>query len=70
MNMFGAALALLKLVLALVDHVKRRRLIAEGERLQLARSLADVARAAEIAEDVRDEMERLGDEDLTRELMK
>lgn len=66
--MLRLALAFLQVAAAIISHLEKQRLIKEGERRQIQRELAAVARAAAIAKKHRDNVEDLSDEEVDARL--
>lgn len=59
MGWLKAALLLLQIVKSIMDYLERQGAIAEGERREVAKQLAAVAAAAQIAKEVQDEIAKL-----------
>lgn len=66
--MLRFALAFLQVAAAIISYLEKQRLIKEGERRQIQRELAAVARAAAIAKKHRDNVEDLSDEEVDARL--
>ena len=70
MNAVSFALALLKLVNAIMSWAEKRGHISEGKRLQIAAHLADIARSTKSAGETRAEIENSNDDEINKELMR
>lgn len=66
--MLRLALAFLQAAAAIISYLEKQRLIKEGERRQIQRELAAVARAAAVAKKHRDNVEDLSDEEVDARL--
>ncbi len=66
--MLRFALAFLQVAATIISYLEKQRLIKEGERRQIQRELAAVARAAAIAKKYRDNVEDLSDEEVDARL--
>lgn len=62
--MFRLVLLLLEVTRLVLAHMERNRMIKEGERQQIARELARAAQAAALANKVRDEVDKLSDDEV------
>jgi hypothetical protein len=61
---FKFALLLLQIVKVFADKFVRDEAIKEGERRQFSRELAALARAAQVSKEVRDEVDRMTDDEI------
>lgn len=61
MTWIKAALALLQIVRSIMDYLERRAAITEGERREVAKTLAAIAASAQIAMETRNEIDKLTD---------
>lgn len=61
MTWIKAALALLQIVRSIMDYLERRAAIQEGERREVAKSLAAIAASAQISIETKEEIARLTD---------
>lgn len=59
MGWLKAALLLLQVVKTIMDYLERQAAINEGERREVAKQLAAVAAAAQIAKETQDEIAKL-----------
>ena len=62
--MFKFAVLLLQLASQVLRYLERQRLIAEGERRQLARELEGVARASRLSLAVQENVRRMHDDEV------
>lgn len=62
--MFRLVLLLLEVTRQILSYMETNRLIKEGERQQIARELARAAQAAALANKVRDEVDKLSDDEV------
>ncbi len=61
MSWIKAALLLLQVVKSIMDYLERNSAINEGERREVAKQLAAVAGAAQVARETKEEISRLTD---------
>ena len=62
--MLQLAIAFIRLATGLLRHLERQRLIAEGERRQIAHELVRTAQAAALARSIKKEIEALADDEV------
>lgn len=62
--MLQLAILLLQVTRLVLIHMEKNRLIKEGERKQIAREMARVAQAASLAKQIRDEVDKLSDDEV------
>lgn len=62
--MFQLAILLLQVTRQILAYMERSRLIAEGERKQIVRELVKAAEAAALTKQVRDEVDKLSDDEV------
>lgn len=62
--MLQLAILLLQVTRLVLIHMEKNRLIKEGERRQIAREMARVAQAASLAKQIRDEVDKLSDDEV------
>ena len=62
--MFQLVILLLQVSRQLLAYMERSRLIKEGERIQIARELVRAADAASVTKKVKEEVDKLGDDEV------
>jgi len=62
--MVQLAILLLQVTRLVLSYMERTRLIKEGERQQIAREMVRTANAAALAKKIRDEVDKLSDDEV------